>query len=120
MSTARDWAFYQGVDGSAPVQKELQKADLAPHERARLFVLLNRVKERQTLPGDVKDLGDDLLEVRLTGDHRTFRLLYAEESGGLVLLALSFFQKKSQKTPSNERGTASKRLREWRRRSPNG
>ncbi|MEV6975196.1 type II toxin-antitoxin system RelE/ParE family toxin [Kitasatospora sp. NPDC093806] len=120
MPGQREWSFYQGADGSAPVQKELQKADLAPHERARLFVLLNRVKDRQTLPGDVKDLGGDLLEVRLTGDHRTFRLLYAEESAGLVLLALSFFQKKSQKTPSNERSAAARRLREWRRREPNG
>ncbi|WP_327680831.1 type II toxin-antitoxin system RelE/ParE family toxin [Kitasatospora sp. NBC_00458] len=120
MPGQREWSLYQGADGSAPVQKELQKADLAPHERAKLFVLMNRVKDRQTLPGDVKDLGSGILEVRLTGDHRTFRLLYAEQAGGLVLLALSFFQKKSQKTPSNELGAASKRLREWRNRTPDG
>ncbi|MFF1903190.1 type II toxin-antitoxin system RelE/ParE family toxin [Kitasatospora sp. NPDC058218] len=116
----REWSFYEGVDGSTPLVKDLQKARLATHERARLFVLMNRVKQRQTLPGDVKDLGNDLLEVRLTGDHRTFRLLYAEESEGLVLLALSFFQKKSQKTPPNERGAAERRLKEWRNRTTDG
>ncbi|WP_329489671.1 type II toxin-antitoxin system RelE/ParE family toxin [Kitasatospora sp. NBC_01246] len=116
----REWSFYEGADGSTPLVKDLQKARLASHERARLFVLMNRVKERQTLPGDVKDLGNDLLEVRLTGDHRTFRLLFAEEGEGLVLLALSFFQKKSQKTPPNERGAAERRLREWRNRPSAG
>ncbi|MFE5583954.1 type II toxin-antitoxin system RelE/ParE family toxin [Kitasatospora sp. NPDC056531] len=115
----REWAFYEGADGSTPVRKELDRARLAPHEQAKLYVLMQRVKDRQTLPGDVKDLGNDLLEVRLTGSHRIFRLLYAEEADGLVLLALSFFQKKSQKTPSNERGTAERRLKEWRNRNPN-
>ncbi|MBV2151904.1 type II toxin-antitoxin system RelE/ParE family toxin [Kitasatospora sp. SUK 42] len=114
----RQWAFYEGADGSTPVRKDLEKARLASHETTKLAALMRRVQDRQTLPGDVKDLGNDLLEVRLTGNRRIFRLLYAEEAGGLVLLALCFFQKKSQKTPPNERDTAERRLKDWRNRNP--
>ncbi|MEV7777416.1 type II toxin-antitoxin system RelE/ParE family toxin [Kitasatospora sp. NPDC088351] len=114
----RGWAFYEGADGSAPVNKELEKAGLARYELTKLAVLMDRVKARQTLPGDVKNVGHDLLEVRLTGNRRIFRLLYAEETDGLVLLALSFFQKTSRKAPPNELDTAERRLKEWRNRRP--
>ncbi|MGV9953863.1 type II toxin-antitoxin system RelE/ParE family toxin [Streptomyces cellulosae] len=116
----REWDFYR-TDGSAsPVQKELAKCKLTKTEQARLKMLMDRVKRGATLPGDVKPLGRDLLEVRLDGDHRIFRLIYAEEKEGLLLLGLTFFQKKSQATPLTVKRTASKRLRDWRERSTDG
>ncbi|MGV9265516.1 type II toxin-antitoxin system RelE/ParE family toxin [Kitasatospora sp. NPDC003701] len=112
----RAWEFYEGSDGSTPVKKELAKCQLSTPESAKLRTLMQRVVDRQTLPGDVKNLGKGMLEVRLSGHQRIFRLLYAEEEGGLVLLGLAFFQKKSQQTPSNDLNAARKRLADWQER----
>lgn len=114
----REWDFYTTEAGASPVKKELTKCQLTQREQAKLRTLMERVRTRQTLPGDVKSLGDDLLEVRLDGDHRIFRLLYAEERGGLLLLGLCFFQKKSQATPPRHKRSAKGRLKEWRKRQP--
>ncbi|MGW6850313.1 type II toxin-antitoxin system RelE/ParE family toxin [Streptomyces virginiae] len=114
----REWDFYVTEGGACPVQKELTKCKLTRAENARLKILMERVRTRQTLSGDVKSLGGDLLEVRLDGDHRIFRLLYAEESDGLLLLGLTFFQKKTQATPAVPKATAKRRLRDWRKRRP--
>ncbi|QNT95093.1 hypothetical protein HEP81_04824 [Streptomyces griseofuscus] len=98
------------------MQKDIAKCKLNKAEKAKLRTLMERVRLRQTLSGDVKNLGGDLLEVRLDGDHRIFRLLYAEVEDGLVLLGLSFFQKKTQATPPVQKLTANRRLKEWRKR----
>ncbi|MFE7898642.1 type II toxin-antitoxin system RelE/ParE family toxin [Streptomyces sp. NPDC057424] len=116
----REWKFYTTEGGSCPIRKEMDKCKLNRFEKAKLRTLMERVRLRQTHQGDVKSLGGDLLEVRLDGDHRIFRLLYAEEEGGLVLLALSFFQKKTQATPPVQKLTANRRLKDWRNRSPEG
>ncbi|MBD0673047.1 helix-turn-helix domain-containing protein [Streptomyces sp. CBMA156] len=47
----REWAFYEGADGSAPVLKELEKARLATHERAKLHTLMHRVETAGTTGG---------------------------------------------------------------------
>ncbi|MEV7219916.1 type II toxin-antitoxin system RelE/ParE family toxin [Streptomyces sp. NPDC093681] len=116
----REWDFYRTNGGASPVQKELAKCKLTKSEQARLKMLMDRVKRGATLPGDVKSIGKDLLEVRLDGDRRIFRLVYAEEEDGLLLLGLTFFQKKSQATPLTVKRTASKRLKDWRERSTDG
>ncbi|MEV5423151.1 type II toxin-antitoxin system RelE/ParE family toxin [Streptomyces cellulosae] len=116
----RGWDFYRTDGGASPVQKELAKCKLTDTEKARLKVLMDRVQRGATLPGDVKSLGKDLLEVRLDGNRRIFRLIYAEEQDGLLLLGLTFFQKKSQATPLTVKRTASKRLKDWRERSTDG
>ncbi|WP_455359052.1 type II toxin-antitoxin system RelE/ParE family toxin [Streptomyces sp. SYSU K21746] len=112
----REWDFYTTEGGACPIKKELAKCKLTRTEQAKLRTLMERVRLNQTLPGDVKSLGGDLLEIRLDGDHRIFRLLYSEESSGLLLLGLSFFQKKSQATPPGRKLTANHRLKEWRKR----
>ncbi|MFD5508924.1 type II toxin-antitoxin system RelE/ParE family toxin [Streptomyces sp. NPDC127051] len=112
----REWDFYVTEGGACPIKKELAKCKLTRAEAARLKTLMDRVSKRQTLPGDVKSLGGDLLEIRLDGDRRIFRLLYAEERGGLLLLGLTFFQKKTQATPVVPKATAKQRLKDWRKR----
>ncbi|MFD9115363.1 type II toxin-antitoxin system RelE/ParE family toxin [Streptomyces bottropensis] len=114
----REWDFYTTENGASPVSKELTKCQLTRAEKTKLRTLMERVRSRQTLPGDVKSLGGDLLEIRLDGDNRIFRLLYAEERDGLLLLALCFFQKKSQATPPRHKRTAGSRLKDWRKRQP--
>ncbi|MGW3299187.1 type II toxin-antitoxin system RelE/ParE family toxin [Streptomyces rubiginosohelvolus] len=112
----REWDFYRTDSGACPVQRELKKCKLTTEEQAKLKVLMQRVIDNKTLPGDVKSLGGDLLEVRLDGDHRIFRLVYSEVSGGLLLLGLMFFQKKTQATPLTVKRSATRRLKDWRKR----
>jgi phage-related protein len=62
-----------------------------------------------------KHLRGDVYEVRADGETRSFRLLFAKEGRyGNVLLSLSAFVKKSQKTPRSELELAEKRLKDWR------
>lgn len=112
---AREWQYYTGPGGGDIVLREIKKAGLTPWEVGRLEELMDRVACCRTLPGDVNPLRDGVLETRLDGDRRIFRLAYAEVNGGLVLLALHFFPKKKER----ERAAvdlAISRLKEWKRR----
>ncbi|MEU7483546.1 type II toxin-antitoxin system RelE/ParE family toxin [Streptomyces sp. NPDC042319] len=114
----REWVLYATEGGARPVIKEREKCRLTETEKGKLLKVLERVERRQTLPGDVKSLGGDLLEVRIDGNRRIFRLVYAEVNGGLLLLALHFFQKTTQATPPQVKRTANRRLADWRKRFP--
>lgn len=89
----REWQFYQAPGGGVPVQRAINKYDFTAAELARLQVVLDRVAEGRTRPGDVKRLRDGVLEVRVRIGGRHFRLAYAELDGGLVLLGLHLFHK---------------------------
>jgi len=55
-----------------------------------------------------------LYELRFFGDRRSFRLLFAKRGGGkLVLVALFFTAKKSQKLKATDFATAQRRLADW-------
>jgi phage-related protein len=64
-----------------------------------------------------KHLRGDLYEVKAEATNRSFRVLFATE-GKLnnVLLSLSAFIKKTQKTPKQELDLAETRLKDWRAR----
>lgn len=59
-----------------------------------------------------KKLVGDIFELRVTGDRKEIRVLYAFRAGRIILL-LSCFVKKTQKTPLNEIVTAQARLKEY-------
>jgi phage-related protein len=62
-----------------------------------------------------KHLRGDVYEVRADAPTRSFRLLFAAEGRrGNVLLSLSAFEKRTQKTPPREIEIAERRLRDWR------
>ncbi len=62
-----------------------------------------------------KHLRGDIYEVRADAPPRSFRLLFSSEGRyGQVLLSLSGFTKKTQKTPVRELALAESRLRDWR------
>lgn len=64
-----------------------------------------------------RHLRGDIYEVRADAATRSFRLLFATE--GLysqVLLSLSVFEKRTQRTPPAEISLAENRLRDWRAR----
>ena len=64
-----------------------------------------------------KHLRGDIYEVRADASSRSFRLLFSAEGRfGQVLLSLSVFAKKTQKTPLRELELAEKRLGDWRAR----
>jgi phage-related protein len=63
----------------------------------------------------------DIWEVRATGDRVIYRVLFATEgTRSQILLALSAFKKKTQKTPPAEVALAQGRLADWRRRGRSG
>jgi phage-related protein len=60
-------------------------------------------------------LRGDIHEVRAEAATRSFRLLFSAEGRfGQVLLSLSAFEKRTQKTPPRELALAESRLRDWR------
>jgi len=64
-----------------------------------------------------KHLRGDIYEVRADAATRSFRLLFAAEGNySQVLLSLSVFEKRTQKTPPRELDLAEDRLRDWRHR----
>ena len=71
--------------------------------------------------GAARHLKGDLYEVRADGRRATYRVLFATEGARRqVLLGLSGFSKKTQKTPPAEITLAERRLRDWRSRARRG
>lgn len=59
----------------------------------------------------------DVYEVRATGAHAAYRVLFATEGArSQVLLAVSAFAKTTRRTPPAEIALAERRLADWRRR----
>ena len=112
MATRR-WRLYTAPGGGNPVKKEIEAARLSKGELGRLGELMDRVAEGRTLPKDVKDLHNGVLEFKLNLRQRSYRLLYAEVDNGLILLALHFFSKKTQ-VDRKAVDLAVERLRQWR------
>ena len=62
-----------------------------------------------------RHLRGDIYEVRVDGEDRAYRILFAPEGRfNQVLLALEGFAQKSQKAPPNAIKLAEKRLSSWR------
>ncbi len=65
-----------------------------------------------------RHLRGDIYEVRADGRRATYRVLFATEGrSGQILLALSSFSKKTQRTPPDEIRLAERRLTDWRARA---
>ncbi|USX50617.1 type II toxin-antitoxin system RelE/ParE family toxin [Lentzea sp. HUAS12] len=113
---AREWDYYTAPGGGCPVEKEMQKLKLSPWDAVRVEEAMDRVAAGEAMPGEVKYLRDDVLEIKIDGAQRTYRMLYAELDGGLVLLGLHFFAKKVQNARKDV-DLAADRLRSWRDRA---
>lgn len=67
-----------------------------------------------------RHLRGDIYEVRADAATRSFRLLFSCEGRfSQVLLALSVYEKRTQKAPAQEIELAEKRLKDWRERAKN-
>jgi phage-related protein len=66
---------------------------------------------------NARHLRDQVYEVRADAATRSFRLLFSAEGRySQVLLSLSIFEKRTQKTPPDEIKLAKSRLSDWRQR----
>lgn len=113
------WRTFKSRTGSDLVLKEIRKLGLAPHEQQKLRKIMDSKDQGMDLgPADKPLTGyQGMRELVIRCGDRSFRLVYAPVSGGLVLLGLHLFAKKSQTAPK-DLGLAWDRLKEWRSRYP--
>ena len=109
----RYWRDYRTRAGGRPV-----KAFFDGLEDEEVAAIVAGMKEvaREGLRA-ARHLRGDVYEVRANAENRSFRLLFSAEGRfGKVLLSLSAFEKRTQKTPRSEIELAATRLRDWRAR----
>ena len=109
----RQWRDYRTAAGGRPVASFLSK--LTDEEVAAIVAGMDEV-EQDGLPA-ARHLRGDIYEVRADAATRSFRLLFSAEGRfHQVLLALSVYEKRTQKIPPSELELAEKRLVDWRSR----
>jgi phage-related protein len=93
-------------------------AKLSDEEVAAISAGMREVRQRGTPAA--RHLRGDIYEVRANAATRSFRLLFSPEGKySQVLLALSVYEKRTQKAPAQELDLAEKRLEDWRQRTKN-
>jgi phage-related protein len=116
----RRWRDYRTRAGGRPVKDFLDR--LTDDEVASVVAAMKEITAQGLAAA--RHLRGDVYEVRADAATRTFRLLFAAEGKhGQILLSLSAFEKRTQKTPLREIEVAQARLADWRQRgtrSPHG
>src|SRR5262249_51107098 len=106
----RQWRDYKTRAGARPVKEFFAK--LADEEVAAIVAGMREVREHGTVAA--RHLRGEIYEVRADAATRSFRLLFSTEGRySQVLLSLSVYEKRTQRTPAQELELAEKRLREW-------
>jgi phage-related protein len=109
----RRWRMYRTASGAEPVREFI--AQLSDEDAAEIAASLKEVEAEGLVAA--RHLHGDIYELRADGATQTFRILFAAEGRHKqVLLALSSFSKKTQKTTMHEIDLAEKRLADWRQR----
>lgn len=110
----RRWRDYRTRAGARPVKDFIDA--LTDEEAASVVASMKEVAERGR--SAARHLRGDIYEVRAQGATRSFRVLFSAEGRSKhVLLSLSAFEKRTQKTPVSELELAEARLRDWRERA---
>jgi phage-related protein len=110
MARKRQWRDYRTASGARPVKEFLVR--LSDEETADIVAGMKDVADRGLIAA--KHLRGEIYEVRSDSRTRSFRLLFAKEGKyGQVLLSLSIFEKRTQKTPPREIELAERRLDDW-------
>ena len=113
---SRRWRFYATVGGAKPARDFLVSKKVRAADRDEILAAMKDVQKNGLVAA--RHLRGDVYEVRASGTHAIYRVLFAAEGArGQVLLALSAFGKKTQKTPPAEITLAERRLADWRRRA---
>lgn len=109
----RQWRDYRTRAGGRPVKAFLDH--LTDEEVAAIVAGMKEVADRGL--SAARHLRGDIYEVRADAPTRSFRILFSAEGRySQVLLSLSGFEKRTQKTPPRELELAETRLRDWRAR----
>ena len=116
----KKFVLYENANGTPLVRGEIAKARLTEREAVRLDEMLARAEAGALRRDDADHLRGQIWELRLRGDRRIFRLLYATVDDGLVLLGLVFIGKKTQKAPPAKIDAAEDRLKEYLARREHG
>ena len=106
-------SFYRTASGKCPVEEHLDS--LSDHQATKIAWVLKLIRELDRVPTKFfKKLmnTDDIWEIRVDVGKNTYRLLGFFYTKKLIILTNSF-QKKSQKTPSNEIKLAEKRKKDF-------
>jgi len=107
----RQWRDYRTHAGGRRVKAFLDS--LTDDEVAAVVAGMKEVVEHGLVAA--KHLRGKVYEVRADANTRSFRVLFATEGRySQVLLSLSAFEKRTQKTPPRELDLAEDRLRDWR------
>jgi phage-related protein len=114
VTTKRRWRYYRTAVGASPVREFLDELDVPDRDAVRASMQAVRAVGLTA----ARHLKGDVYEVRAGRAGRAWRILFAAEGRrSQVLLAVSAFEKKSQKTPPSELELAEQRLRDWRSRA---
>src|SRR3954468_2129615 len=105
------WRDYRTVVGARPTKTFID--GLTDEQAAAVIAAMKDVAQNGLAAA--RHLRGEIYEVRAEADRQAFRILFAQETT-FILLSLSGFPKKSQKTPANEIAVAESRLADWRRR----
>lgn len=110
----RRWRYYRTTTGASPVVDFLRHLDDLDRDAVRASMQAVRSGGLAA----ARHLKGDVYEVRAGRAGRAWRVLFATEGeASQVLLAVTAFEKKSQKTPPAEIALAERRLRDWRSRA---
>jgi phage-related protein len=105
------WRDYRTSAGARPVKTFID--GLTDEQAAAVVAAMKDVAQNGLVAA--RHLRGEVYEVRAEAERQAFRILFAQETS-FILLSLSGFPKKSQKTPANEIALAESRLADWRRR----
>jgi phage-related protein len=103
---------YRTAAGRRPVREFFDGLD--DDEAASVVAAMREVADHGLQRA--RHLRGDLYEVRADAEVRSFRVIFAQETK-FILLSLSGFEKRTQKTPPRELEIADRRLKDWRNRS---
>src|SRR5450432_2400575 len=105
------WRDYRTAGGGRPMKDFLD--GLTDEQAAAVVAAMKDVAENGLVAA--RHLRGEVYEVRAEAERQAFRVLFAQETS-FILLSLSGFQKKRQRTPPDEIALAETRLADWRRR----
>jgi phage-related protein len=112
MTGSSEWVvvFYRDEQGGSPVRDFLQSLDEDAQQSIGWAIEQLRVRNIQAREPLVRHLDDKLWELRRESRTNIYRVIYFFFSGRKIVLVHGF-QKKTQKTPSQELATARVRYR---------
>ena len=105
--------FYETASGNQPVEKFIRS--LEREDKAKILFTLKYIQSEEIIPSSIlkKMVGTpDLWEIRIKGKGGIFRLLCFFD-GDRIIVALSGFQKKTEKTPKLHIQTAINRKKDY-------